>query len=556
MRMSACFLVIALLHFLAPAADTAEVAQLSHETLFDPQHLVEVHIEMEPQEWTALRSQTRGLGMAIRKPSPPTPFTYFKANVTIDGHLIESVGIRKKGFVGSLDQSYPSLKIKFDEYVDQDPIEGLGRLTLNNNKQDSSLISQFLAYRLFSQAELPAPRCNFARVTVNDEYLGIYSNVESIKKSFLKRQFGTGKGKLYEGTLADLFVDRIDDFEAKVKGAENREELRQLAEVLQPEECDLDELSEHLDIGQFLRFWALESLINCWDGYANNQNNYFVYHNPADSRFHFIPWGADATCSSMQFMRSKFKSVHTKALLTRRLYQANGMADRYRETLLDLLDSVWNEEVLSTEINRLEEFLKDHVHSRQRGFKKGIEQTRRFVRIRRDQLMYELDRWPVRLTGRPLRPTYSKSVGSVVGTFSADWVNEPPKSVYEVGEAELSMVLDGEPVELSKLGVYGQINEDKEERTILFVGKRKSNRIRVKLRVGMSDARFRSAHSERPIVVQGNLEEGGFGLFGILSTQGLRLVGGMLTVTNADSANADTVTGSIELDVLRFIEDK
>ena len=61
------------------------------------------------------------------------------------------------------------MKLKFNEYVAQEPIDGLRRLTLNNNKQDATVISQFMANRMFAEAKLPAPRCNFARVTVNEQ---------------------------------------------------------------------------------------------------------------------------------------------------------------------------------------------------------------------------------------------------------------------------------------------------------------------------------------------------------------------------------------------------
>ena len=37
-------------------------------------------------------------------------------------------------------------------------------------------------------------------------------------------------GKLYEGTLADFYVDRVSDFEAKSGNAEDRRELRALSE--------------------------------------------------------------------------------------------------------------------------------------------------------------------------------------------------------------------------------------------------------------------------------------------------------------------------------------
>ena len=52
--------------------------------------------------------------------------------------LSASVGIRKKGFLGSLDEVRPSLKIKFDHFREQEPIPGLDRL-LRQRVQDVNL---------------------------------------------------------------------------------------------------------------------------------------------------------------------------------------------------------------------------------------------------------------------------------------------------------------------------------------------------------------------------------------------------------------------------------
>ena len=102
----------------------------------DPGRLIEVVIELPVEDWSKLCQQTRDIRTAFTG-SSENPFTYFKGNITIDGVKIESVGIRKKGFIGSLDNQFPSLKVKFDEYVDQRPVKGIDVLTLNNNKQDT-----------------------------------------------------------------------------------------------------------------------------------------------------------------------------------------------------------------------------------------------------------------------------------------------------------------------------------------------------------------------------------------------------------------------------------
>ena len=106
--------------------------------------------------------------------------------------------MRKKGFFGSGISTRPSLKVRFDKFVKKRRFHGLDQLTLNNNVQDPSQIHQYMTYWFFAKAGVVAPRCNFARVSVNGEDLGIYSNVESIRKPFLKRVFAS-KGDLYEG---------------------------------------------------------------------------------------------------------------------------------------------------------------------------------------------------------------------------------------------------------------------------------------------------------------------------------------------------------------------
>ena len=189
------------------------------------------------------------------------------------------MGIRKKGFFGSNDSQRPSLKIKFDEFAKQDPVKGLNRLTLNNNKQDRSLVSQLLAYQLFRDAGIHAPRCNYAKVTVNGKYLGVYTNVESIKKPFLKHQFGSSKGNLYEATLTDFHPRAIETIEVKNNKQESeRQDIRSLADLLdKPGELDVEELDRIIDLDYFIRYWAMESLIGFWDGYNANQNNFYLY---------------------------------------------------------------------------------------------------------------------------------------------------------------------------------------------------------------------------------------------------------------------------------------
>ena len=192
--------------------------------LFEPDRLLAVEIEITESNWDQLRLQTRNileiLGPECGTAPSSSPFTYVEATVTIDGQTTAQVGVRKKGFLGSLDTEKPSLKIKFNEFVEGQLFSGTKRLTLNNGKQDPSLLNQCLGYKIFNDAGIGAPRCNFATVSVNGRDLGVYVNVESVKKPFLARHFDDNDGNLYEGTLSDFRTGWTSTFERKTNKSE------------------------------------------------------------------------------------------------------------------------------------------------------------------------------------------------------------------------------------------------------------------------------------------------------------------------------------------------
>ncbi len=438
--------------------DVTRAASLDGDQIFAPKQLLEIEIEMPEEDWTALSRQTRSFGRAFAAPATK-PFTYFKGDIVIDGHRIESVGIRKKGFIGSLDEQRPSLKIKFDEYQDTAPIKRLSHLTLNNNKQDEALVSQFLTYKLFNAAGVHAPRCNFARVTVNGEYLGIYSNVESIKKPFLTQRFGDGSGKLFEGTLADFYPKSIDRLEAKNKQAEeDRSRPQRLAEILTSEnEPTLSQIEQLVDVNNFLTYWAVESLIGFWDGYTNNQNNFYVYDNPANGKFYFVPWGADGAFTGSRGPFARFGgpetiSVYAQGMLANHLYHVADMPDRYRQAMLAVLDKAWKEEELLKDVAFVEELVKDKLHERQRNVPRAMSRVRDFVSTRREKILKEFEDWPVDVAPEPRKPMYTVEVGSAVGKFVTKWQAEPADDPGGEGVADLRLILDGQVVELDRSG--------------------------------------------------------------------------------------------------------
>ena len=137
--------------------------------------------------------------------------------------------------------------------------------------------------------------------------------------------------------------------------------INQLIEVLEQNNLPNVEkaIGEFVDLDSFYTFWAVEGLIGFWDGYTNNQNNYYAYSSPKDDmRFHFIPWGADGAFTEGRGPFSRFggddnepKSVYAQSMLANRLFQLDGIPARYKAALQNILMNVWNEEEIEDEIN-------------------------------------------------------------------------------------------------------------------------------------------------------------------------------------------------------------
>ncbi len=211
--------------------------RLTLDSLFPSDRVIDVQITVEEDDWDTIRYQRRDIRKALsekRKLGPiERPFTYVPAKVKIDGHEFPTVGIRKKGFLGSLNSTRPSLKVKLDYTIEGINIGGINNLTFNNNNQDTSLVSQFLSYDLFNRAGSPAPRVGYAKVTVNGKNLGIYSHVETVRKPLLKRGFGDDNGTLYEGTVTDFYQGWEHSFERKVGDDEKgKAKIKQLIDAL------------------------------------------------------------------------------------------------------------------------------------------------------------------------------------------------------------------------------------------------------------------------------------------------------------------------------------
>lgn len=443
----------------SPGSDRAETAAEDPAArLFDPSHVLSVDIAMAQEDWDALRREGRDASAMYEecKGGPKKVYEYRRASVTIDGTKLEGVGVRKKGFLGSTSVLRPSFKLKLDAFVEGQRYLGVRRMTLNNNKQDQALMRTCLAYELFRDAGLPAPRCNFARVSVNGKPFGIYSHVEEIKKPFLRRQFGDDSGELFEGQLADFAPEWNTNFERKNKTKGEGDVLAAVEAALALPDSEVrTALASLVDYDSFLTFWALEALGGLWDGYTNDRNNFYLYRNPGDGKLHFIPWGPDMSFTETDMFHAEERptSVSAEAALARRLYALPEVRAEYVERMRELLVKVWDEKALLAEVARIDTLLGGAPGD------EDVAEIERFIKDRKAKMAPELSAggsaWKVRAKTTPCFLRGSEIRGEFATTFGD---LEPPNPMI-VGKAHLELALNGKAIELAKVGVVSGFDE-------------------------------------------------------------------------------------------------
>ena len=437
--------------------------ELTMDDIFPTDRVLDIQITVAEKDWNKIRFQTRHFVEVLnesRQFKPPEhPYTYVDASVSIDGVEFPKVGIRKKGFIGSQNHNRPSLKIKLNHIDKKSGIEGLRNLTLNNNQQDASQVSQFIGYALFNASGSPAPRCAYAKVTVNGENLGIYSHVESMRNPLIKRAFGNDKGTVYEGTVVDFYKEWENSFEHK-RGDDTpgRKRIITLIDVLNQDEVTEEKINEHVDLDSFYRFWATEGLLGFWDGYSGNNNNFFIYLNPETDKFHFLPWGADSLFTKFSILAHQRDprapiSVKTQGLIAYKLYQLEEGRERYAETLMDILENHWNEVELFAEVDRIEAMIEPHLIPAQRFFREKEEwdkaeaisftdklnETREFIRTRKAEILAEIsDGMPI-WKRRP-NPPFVIGPDGLDGKFMKQFIELPEDNLWGQHELVILMV--------------------------------------------------------------------------------------------------------------------
>ena len=322
-----CLCAVAFSGQLTAWAGDKGIAQEYETALFDTSSILSVNIQMDEADWNDMLENA-------------TAETYYQCNVEVNGTMFYQVGIRPKGntslsaIANDDTTDRYSFKLEFDHYVDGQTCFGLDKLILNNNYADATNLKEALIYDMYQYLGADASLYNYAKISVNGEYWGVYLALEGVEDSFQLRNYGTESGELYKpesmdmgGGKAQERPDGMPEGDAEPPGGMDRNsggadlnytdddldsyETIWDGEVTKTNQADHErvvkalkniaegnDLETYMDIDNLLRYMAVHVFSVNEDSLSGMMaHNYYLYE--SDGKLSLIPWDYNLALGGM-----------------------------------------------------------------------------------------------------------------------------------------------------------------------------------------------------------------------------------------------------------------
>lgn len=267
--------------------------KLQAQSFYDPGTIQEIRIYFTQTDWEA---QLNVQQMTTQQYIPAS-------QVVINGTAFPNVGVKYKGN-SSFIPNHPKnpFHIELDTYQNQD-YQGFTDIKLSNVIFDPTFIRETLSYEILRQY-MAAPQSNYAHVYVNDVLKGLYVNVESISKKFVRKHFYSDENAFFDcspvngannvSTLQELpaliyWGNNVSNYNLayRIKSDTGWDELIGLTQTLTQ---NIGNIENVLDVDRALWMLAFDNALVNIDSYIGTFNqNYYLYRDD-NGRFNPVLW--------------------------------------------------------------------------------------------------------------------------------------------------------------------------------------------------------------------------------------------------------------------------
>jgi hypothetical protein len=255
----------------------ARLTVSAQTNFYDPYVIEDIRIYFPTAGWDAI------LDAAVANE------TYTVADsVVINGQAFLQVGVKYKG-----NSSYNATRaknpfhIKLDYILDQE-YQGYEDIKLNNGFSDPSMMREISSYKILRQY-MEGPKANLAKVYVNGNYHGVYTNAQDIGNRFnfdhyytsygtfvkcnpQNVQTGGGSGLLYSTSDSTGYLTQYE-----VQSDFGWNKLQDFIDTLNNYSADIANI---LDVDRALWMLAYNDVLVNLDSYSGSfRQNYYLYRN-------------------------------------------------------------------------------------------------------------------------------------------------------------------------------------------------------------------------------------------------------------------------------------
>ena len=249
---------------------------------YDTDRIAELRLTIKAQNWPEELDSLRVYGNNL-----------MLAQARIDGQDYKNVGVRyrgRKSFTTGGKRNALTVKLNFIDRSQNH--QGYKTIKLSNALRDPSMVREVLGFEI-ARKYMPAPKANYVKVYINNEYYGLYVNVESVSHGFLEENFGSSDNTFIEvnpdlekrdgkGCKNDIFgnLEYEDDLNCyfshyELKSDYGWDDLQKLTKVLNKTP---EKIASLLNVDQALWMLAFNNvLVNLSSYSGDHSENYYLY---------------------------------------------------------------------------------------------------------------------------------------------------------------------------------------------------------------------------------------------------------------------------------------
>lgn len=343
--------------------------------------IVNIKITITPEEYQQLLSIVQVSGSDVQngktKTLPDfdtkTASIYIEYNGEVDTY--DDISFKTGGMYARCND-----KVGFNIKID-DKFLGRKSIRLRPDAHDRSHLRQKVVVDILNRAGLPSIQSTFAKLTINDQFFGLYTLMDSIKPFMVRKLFNVKNKEAmvlyqckYDGMnfkvgSSSYCINANTDNETD-EGAGDMQPLDEFINAVAAAKT-INDLEAILDVDEFLKYIAIEWLIGSFDHLMILGHNFDLYKKESDGKWVIMYYDFDNTfghglsswffkgVTDDQFTSMPIKKFDRGQHIIQLLVHNDDT--RFKSVLKDVLVNAYNPTLLNLHIDDLKSYISSAV---------------------------------------------------------------------------------------------------------------------------------------------------------------------------------------------------